>query len=125
MSTANTHQHTQGQPSLRPFRHSDLEYFNNYGCSARGITGEKDGKPILFAGILLSEPLQAFSVLSEDARKHPKLIVKAIRQFKTLVQSMSAPVYAIADEKEPNSEKVLVMAGFKKKYGRTYATGGF
>ncbi len=109
---------------VRPLNNQDKLDLNCYGCSMRGIVGTKDDEIIIVAGVMLTDPLQAFSYLTDEARKHPRLIVRMMREFKKLVKTIDAPVYAIADEEEHNSERVLQSIGFKKKFDRTYAIGG-
>ena len=112
---------------IRPLTRDDLNEFVHMGFTVRGLAIELDGEIVGIAGVLHSNPIQAFSRMDDKLRKHPKTIMKVIKKFKSVVKSYSSPIYAIASEKEYNSAKVLERVGFKffhkNEKGRFYRIG--
>jgi hypothetical protein len=100
--------------TIRPTVATDLQHLNveTFGNTARGLTVEKDGKPIGVAGVLHSSPFQAFSVMDDELRKHPKIIVKFIRGFEDFLSRHYTRVVAIASSGENKAPACLVRAGF-------------
>ena len=78
----------------------------------RGLTVVKGGVPIGVAGVLHTSPPQAFSVMSDELREHPKTIVRFIRGFEEFLAKHYSSVVAIASSKENNAPACLVRAGF-------------
>jgi hypothetical protein len=107
-------------PNIRPLTKNDLTEFQSLGATVRGVAVELDDKVIGIAGVLHTRPLQAFSCMKDDLRKHPKTIIKVIRMFKEILSNYDLPVYAIASEKEYNSTKVLERIGFELMNDRSY-----
>jgi hypothetical protein len=107
-------------PKIRPLKKSDLGEFNSMGKTVRGYAVELDGKVIGIAGVLHTRPLQAFSRMEDELRKHPKTIIEVINTFKDILKNYDMPVYAIASEKEYNSTKVLERIGFELMNDRKY-----
>lgn len=107
-------------PEIRPLKKSDLGEFNSMGKTVRGYAVELDGKVIGIAGVLHTRPLQAFSRMEDELRKHPKAIIKVIKMFKGILKNYDMPVYAIASETEYNSTKVLKRIGFELINNRNY-----
>jgi len=107
-------------PFVRPLRKGDLKTFKHHGFSVRGMVAELDGEILAVSGVLHSTPLQAFSEIDDKMREYPKVIIKMILSFKDILKHYPLPVYAIANEKEHNSRKVLERVGFKLIEGRTY-----
>ena len=112
---------------IRPLTRDDLSEFVHMGFTVRGLAIELDDEVVGIAGVLHSNPIQAFSRMDDKLRKHPKTIVKVIRKFKDIVSSYSSPIYAIASKREYNSTKVLERIGFKffheNEQGRFYRIG--
>ena len=98
---------------------SDFKQF-----SFRGYAAELDGEVLAIAGVIHTVPLQAFSLMHEGMRKYPKTIIKAIKVFRELLNKYDQPVFAIADEKESNSEKLLMKTGFEPMGGRVFKWHG-
>ena len=112
---------------IRPLTQDDLSWFVHMGFTVRGLAVELEGEVVGVAAILHSKPIQAFSKMDDKLRKHPKTIMKVIRAFKKIISSYDSPIYAIANEKEYNSTKVLERIGFEflcdSKQGRYYKIG--
>jgi len=77
-----------------------MKNFNHYGHSVRGVAVELNGDVISVSGVLHSSPLQAFSFMKDELRKHPKTIVKVILGFKDILKHYTMPVYAKCSVKE-------------------------
>ena len=101
-------------PSIRAIRKTDIEEF--YGKpfpeSVRGLTVEFEGKPVAVAGVIHTNPLQAFSSLKDSLRRYPKTIINTARKLKVILDKYESPVYAYADEDEKNSVNFLKHIGF-------------
>jgi len=112
---------------IRPLASNDLSEFNHMGFTVRGLAIELDGEVVGIAGVLHTNPIQAFSRMDDKLRKHPKTIMKVIKKFKDILSNYNSPIYAIASEKEYNSNKVLERIGFKffheNEQGRFYRIG--
>lgn len=112
---------------IRSLTRDDLTEFNHMSFTVRGLAVELDGEVVGIAGVLHSHPIQAFSRMDDKLRKHPKSIMKVIHKFKNIVDRYTSPIYAIASEKEYNSNKVLERIGFEFFYeneqGRFYKLG--
>ncbi len=80
--------------------------------SVIGITAELDGRVLGVAGVAFAKPLQAFSFLSEELKKYPRVIVKAVSRLKELFDSFDLPIYAT-----PDTDEVATADGFLKHVG--------
>lgn len=107
--------------STRPLTASDLEGRDLFGKSVRGVVAERDGEILGMMGVLYGTPLQAFSEIDDGLREYPKLILKTAKQFRHLVERCRADVYAVANENERNSDRLLKHVGFE--YYRTDSDG--
>jgi len=101
--------------TIRPTVATDLHLNNveTFGKSMRGLTVVKGSVPIGVAGVLHTSPPQAFSVMSDELRKHPKIILQFIRGFEEFLAKHYSNVVAIASSKENNAPACLMRAGFK------------
>jgi hypothetical protein len=101
-------------PNIRALRKSDIiEFYDEpFPESVRGLAVELDGVPVGVAGVIHTNPLQAFSTMRDDLRKYPKTIVRTARQIKIILDSYNSPIYAYADEDEKNSVNFLKHVGF-------------
>jgi len=101
-------------PNIRELRKTDIEVF--YGKpfpeSVRGLAVEFEGEPVAVAGVIHTNPLQAFSSMSDSLRKYPKTIIKTARRMKAILDKYESPIYAYADEGEKNSVNFLKHIGF-------------
>lgn len=88
--------------------------------SFKGLVAEKEGRVIGMAGVLHTDQLQAFSTITDEVKKHPRVIIKAIRMFREILNSYDTEIYAIASEKEPTSMRFLEHVGFKHHDKRIY-----
>jgi len=101
--------------TIRPMVATDLQHLNvpTFGASVRGQAIELDGVPVGVAGVLHQAIPQAFSVMSDDLRKHPKMIVKFIKQFESFLERNYTRVFAVASSGEKNAPTCLRRAGFE------------
>lgn len=85
---------------IRAARLSDVELLCGqvFNESMRAIVVEHDGEPVAIAGVLHTNPLQAFSHLTPAVRKSPKTIVRAVDRMQEIVEGYTAPVYAVASD---------------------------
>jgi len=75
---------------------------------------ELDGKVIGIAGVMHSQALQAFSSMNGEIKKYPRTIVKAVREFRKILEAYGdSPIYAIADEDTKTAPGFLKHVGFK------------
>jgi hypothetical protein len=100
-------------PHVRPINRNDLSKFNHHGETVRGFVIEIDGEVEAVYGIIHTVPLQAFSEISEEMKKYPKTIMRAILSFKDILNQYNNTIYAIPSPEHPNSSKVLERVGFK------------
>lgn len=109
-------------PKVRPLTESDIREFYDepFVQSLRGLAVELEGKPVLVAFVLNTEPPQAVSWIKDDLRKYPRAIIKAAREFAKILKRYPCDVYAMADEDESNSENFLKRIGFKHWHERAY-----
>ena len=81
---------------------------------------ELDGEVIGVAGVLHTPVLQAFSMIKDKLRDYPKVLVKAGKVFRDILNKYDSPVYAIASPNEKNSMRYLEVVGFEQFDGRLY-----
>ena len=105
---------------IRPLNAKDLDTFSHHGKTIKGCAIESEGEVLGVFGVLHTSPLQAFSEIDDKITKTPRVVVKAIRKFRQLVESYHQPIYAIASEKYESSTGLLVKAGFKEIDKRVY-----
>lgn len=102
--------------NIRPLTKSDILqiYGKPFNHSVRGFVGEIDGRVVGIGGVMYSNPIQAFSkIYDPEVRKHPRVIIETARRLAVLLDTISAPVYAIADSGEKNSRRFLEYVGFE------------
>lgn len=100
---------------IRPLNKADIISFRgeSYDNSIRGIAIEKNGKLLAIAGVMHTSPLHAFSsVIDDDIKNYPRVVVKAVREFKEILHSYSSPIYAMRNGKEESSSRFLKYVGF-------------
>jgi len=102
------------KPNVRALTRNDLLAFYGemFSESVRGLAVELDGEPVAVAGVIHTNPLQAFSQIREPLRKYPKTIMKTARRLKSILNVYESPVYAFADKDEKNSVNFLKRVGF-------------
>lgn len=102
------------KPNIRALRRSDIEDFYDkpFKESVRGLVVEFNDEPVAIAGVIHTNPLQAFSSMKDSLRKYPKTIIKTARKLKTILDKYESPIYAYADEDEKNSVNFLKHVGF-------------
>lgn len=79
----------------------------------RALVIEDDGKPVAIVGVLHTEPMQCFSVMTDPVRRSPKTIVKVALRLRQMLDSYTGTVYALADKNEPNAPRFLKFIGFE------------
>lgn len=109
-------------PEIRPANKADVLAFQDhvYRESFRGLTVRLDDEIVGICGILHSQPHQAFSVITDELRQHPKAIMKASRLFKDMLNRYEQAIYAIASDKERNATGFLEHLGFNHVEGKVY-----
>ena len=80
--------------------------------SVQGIAAELDGEVIGVAGVAYSKPMQWFSVIRDELKRHPRCMVKAMRQMRVLLDDLDVPVFATSDEDEDTAHEFLTHVGF-------------
>jgi len=89
-------------------------------ASFRGVTAELDGEVIGVAGIMHTNPLQAFMTMREPLKQHRKAIVLGIREFRKLMALYSAPIFAFPNQMEPTARGFLSYVGFTQESSEVY-----
>lgn len=104
------------KPNIRALKKADLIAF--YGeplkYTVRGLAVELNGEPVAVAGVISTEPHQAFSMIRDELRRSPKTIMKLGKMFKRILDSYDNAIYAYADENEKNSSNFLKHLGFEQ-----------
>ena len=113
---------SSGTPRIRPARSDDLAALGveTFGATNRGWVAELDDVILGAAGVLHTRPFQAYATMRPEMKRWPKTMVRAIGMFREMLQEHYTSVYAVADEKYPNSMRVLEKAGFVHKHGRVF-----
>lgn len=91
-----------------------------YKESFKGIVADQDGEILGIAGVLHTATLQAFSNISDELRKHPKMLILAARQFRDILNSYQQDIYALASDQEKNAAGYLEYVGFEHHKGSIY-----
>jgi len=103
---------------VRPANRDDVIAINgeSYDHSFKGYTALVDGQPAAIAGVMFHNPLTAFLNIAEgiDPKKHKRSAVILTRKLVSIIESLDAPVYAVADIRHPTAYNLLQHAGFKK-----------
>jgi hypothetical protein len=109
-------------PTIRPAGSDDLAALGvqTFGVTNRGWVAVLDGEVLGAAGVLHTSPFQAYATMRPEMAKWPKVMVRAIGMFREMLQEHYTSVYAVADEKYPNSMRVLEKAGFQQVDGRVF-----
>lgn len=103
-------------PLIRPINKNDVLSFNDnalYDRSLRGLAVELNGETIAIAGVLHTVPLQVFSLMKDEMRQYPVMIMKTAKRLTQLMRKYDAPLVARADEDEHNSDAFLQRLGFE------------
>lgn len=80
--------------------------------SMRALVVEHDGEPVAIAGVLHTEPMQCFSVMTDVVRQSPKTIVKTAIRLRDILNSYHYPIFAVANMNEKDSDRFLTFVGF-------------
>lgn len=107
---------TRSEPAIRQATPADVKHFGTRVAefSFRGYVIEYEGAPIAIGGIYYQDGTPvAFSDLKPEVRRYKKTMVRACKMLLTLFDNAGAPVYAIANQKEPTAPYLLAKLGFK------------
>ncbi len=85
-----------------------------------GVVVESEDEILGIAGVLHTAPLQAFSSMNKELKRHPKYIVLAAKKMREILNSYDSPIYTKASEHEDNSMRFLKYVGFEYLYKRIY-----
>ncbi len=102
------------KPELRPASKADVEAYYGHPLehTMRGYVVMLDGKPVALGGIIYRfGMLCAFSEMKEEFRPYKVSIVKFSRKIEGLFNGV--PGVAVANPREPGSERLLRRLGFK------------
>lgn len=108
---------------LRPAQRDDIIAFRGepYNDSFRGIVVEEDGDILGIAGVMHTPVLQAFSSITDRMKKYPKMMVRAMREFRKILRKYDgSTVYALANENEKTAPGFLEHVGFKHYQNEVY-----
>jgi hypothetical protein len=65
-------------------------------------------------GVMLSSPLQCFSIIRQPLKDDKRTLIKVTRLMRQLLNTFEATVYAFPDKKEPTAMDFLPYVGFQK-----------
>lgn len=103
-----------GAPVIRPATAADIREFYERppGKSLRAYVAELDGTLLGIGGLFYQEDgaVGCFSVMRPGMKPHRKTILRAARLLAEMAREAGAP--AIADERHPNSRRLLSRLGF-------------
>ncbi len=107
---------------VRPVDKEDIMSFYGepFKNAVMGIVVESEDEILGIAGVLHTSPLQAFSSMKDELKKHPKYIVLAAKKMIEILNGYDSPIYTKASEKEDNSMRFLEYVGFKYLHERIY-----
>lgn len=112
---------------LRPITKADVLAFKGkpFNCSVKGFVVVSDDEIVAMAGVMYSIPMQAFSTITDEGRKFPKLFIHGARRFRELLSEFDLPIIAFANPLINSSEKYLEYIGFEyigdnAEHGRIY-----
>lgn len=77
------------------------------------VMEDDEGEILFVAGVLHSMPKTAFMDMKPAAKQFKRGIVRAIPLYREILSLYSVPVYALADNDIPGSERFLERVGFR------------
>lgn len=100
----------------RPATAADVaKWHPEYSCSYRAWTVELDGEPRGIIGLALTRPVAClFSAFDEELRPHLRsmTIWRLVKKVQALIEGRGLPVFAIAQDDEPEAARNLERLGF-------------
>lgn len=100
---------------FRPATPADAEayYGRNPGLSFRGFVAVKSDEVVGIAGVNYTNGMRvAFSEFKEAMRSDRRALARGVRMAMQIVNQIKGPVYAVADDEEPTSAKLLAKLGW-------------
>lgn len=106
-----------GNLTIRPSKRGDIENVlqKRYRETFRGVTVEEDGEIVGIAGVLHGRELQAFSTLNFDTRQDRRFMVKAVREYRKILEHYDLPIYAQPDPNRSTAQEFLGYVGFEER----------
>jgi hypothetical protein len=101
---------------IRPIKRGDFEaiYGHPPTRTIRGFTAIDNGRPVAVAGVYyLPDQIVAFCRVTPEAQRQRHWMAVGYRKIKELLDSMEAPVFAVADPAIPTAENLLMRCGFE------------
>lgn len=109
---------------IRPITLDDLDQCwggIRAGRTVRGFAVEHDGRIMGIAFLMyLPKAICAFAEMCDGGQQFPLTIMRVAHKMRALMQTVSAPVFAVADEQYPNSGAFLERCGFEYLGGLQY-----
>lgn len=102
-------------PTIRPLTAADIPHVlpPDTSGTVRGFVAELDGKIVGSMGVLHGDVPLAFSTMSDEMRKYPKLVVRAIKMLREMLAKHYTFVMAMASNTEDSTHRVLERVGFR------------
>ena len=83
--------------------------------SVKGISVVDESDSVVgVGGVMLSSPLQCFSVIRQPLKDDKRTLVRVTRWMRKLLNTFESPVYAFPDKKEPTAIEFLPYVGFQQ-----------
>ncbi len=101
---------------FRPATPADAEayYGRPSGATFRGYVAVKDGEVVGIGGVSYDNGTRvAFSEFKDALRSDRRALVKGVKIVMDIVNQIRGPVYAVADDAEPTSTKLLAKLGWR------------
>ena len=108
--------------TVRPARKGDDVLIDGvrYPCSFKAMVAEIGGEALGIVGVLHARPLTAFSKIDEQLKGGFGFIRKYIDQYRDLLNSYNAPIYAVCSKEIRGSSRFLKHVGFEHLEGDTW-----
>ena len=110
----------QDQLNIRPVHQDDIP---NMVYTINGIVVEQEGEILGHAAVVYSSPLQAVSDIDEKLLQYPRIIVKAVKEFRNILNRYESVIYAYPDERHDTAPGFLKHVGFEEVSDEVYRYG--
>ena len=111
------------KPYLRFLTRDDVFEFYGTGMPVAPILGfamQGQDKVLAIGGVVDWVVPYAFSITTDEARRHPDLIVKMAVGAREVLSSFDKPVFATADPNEPSAHRFMRYIGLKQLTDSVY-----